>query len=539
MAAYIPLEWIETDGHSIFDTGILGLTDIEIEAVIAPLTMTEWDAYRGYFGVDNQDSLKNGSNFYVRNYIYSLNPQLTFGTLNERALKDYTFDLGVFKTWIYNNHEFSIDGQVLYSFNATIDPTYAKTIYIGGFHNADPNDPFRAQQAKYGEFIIRKNGIIVGDFVPAKTINGDVGFFDKISGNFSPNLGDGTPIPGPVAHTFTPSKSSFRFESTGGTDTFTVNAETTWSCSTPEFATISPMTGDTGETTVTISVPEWTGDTKREEIITFTDADDYSFDIKINQKRVPGEGYSSLFMGEFNCDTMYFGEYQIEHLYLGETEVFSSGPFVGLKITGAIAAPKDAGQKTLSVKSSEDWTLTLDPTCDWITLSQTTGTIGKTSVALSIDDNESGDIRTAGITATTNNYSATCVITQSYIDWVPITANTDRSKKILKIRWKNNWGQADGYFSELPNINLDNMGWSSVTGATYGYGGQNRFNATQFSNRYYGFTDETFTNENHVTRVEVDGQVYYEFECPVDLYWGGFDKPSVYNNLGNNIMIYC
>ena len=126
-------------------------------------------------------------------------------------------------------------------------------------------------------------------------------------------------------------------------------------------------------------------------------------------------------------------------------------------------------------------------------------------------------------------------------EWRNITADFDRSLPISKIRWNiNNYGESlfsDGYFSELPNIDTDGKNWLSVIGAEWGYAGENRFSLynNQFSNRYYGFTDEQWTAQTHTTQVDTN---IYEFECPVTLYWSGLGDITDYPAAANKISVY-
>jgi hypothetical protein len=133
----------------------------------------------------------------------------------------------------------------------------------------------------------------------------------------------GTPIAGPVLHVFGPSKTYCRFYASGGTDTFDVEAETTWTASTPTFVSLSPSTGASGTTTVTVTCPSWTGETRREEIITFTDADDWTFDVKMRQ-RANTQVFSNIYLGDNQVLTMYIGDNNVSTIYLGDNDVFSS-----------------------------------------------------------------------------------------------------------------------------------------------------------------------------------------------------------------------
>lgn len=209
-------------------------------------------------------------------------------------------------------------------------------------------------------------------------------------------------------HTFESDKSSLRFEASGGTDTLEITAETGWTCTTPTAFTMSTTTGTTGTTTITVTAPANTGSTKIEEIITFTDADNYTFDVKLRQK-VDGAGYSYLQIGQDTIDTFYIGDLQIEALYMGEEQIYSQGPFVGLKVSPQSLRLNNAtNTANITIRSSENWTIT-DDSGGWLSYSTTTGGTGKTVVTVTAATTQAE--RTATITVTSANYSATVGVT--------------------------------------------------------------------------------------------------------------------------------
>lgn len=197
------------------------------------------------------------------------------------------------------------------------------------------------------------------NLVPWINDNDVVGLMDLVSNTFYTPAG-GTWTAGPRAHIFNPSKSSLTFPASGGSITFDVEAETTWTASTPTFATLSPSTGGTGTTTVTATCPSYTGTTKREETIIFTDNDSYTFDFKIRQRALTN-GISNLYLGDNQIPTanaIYLGDAGVNTIYLGEEIVYSSGPFVGLKATKTLSFNPNQLTGTLKIKSSENWSLT-------------------------------------------------------------------------------------------------------------------------------------------------------------------------------------
>lgn len=117
-------------------------------------------------------------------------------------------------------------------------------------------------------------------------------------------------------------------------------------------------------------------------------------------------------LGDNTISTLYIGEAQINTIYLGEDTVYSSGPIVGIKMAKAKTFKMAGGVSLLTVNSSEAWTLSISSDVDWLSADITAGSVGKTKVTLTATENTSKEIRTATITATSTNYSATCLITQ-------------------------------------------------------------------------------------------------------------------------------
>lgn len=276
---------------------------------------------------------------------------------------------------------------------------------------AIPSSPrFRSQiRGNFYCFKITDNGVDIVNLV-AWDEDGTLGIKDLVSGNFyTPSTGTWTA--GPIAHVFEPSKSSLTFPASGGSLTFDVEAETTWTASTPTFATLSPSTGGTGTTTVTATCPSYTGTTKREETITFTDNDNYTFDFKIRQRALTN-GISNLYLGDNQIPTanaIYLGDAGVNTIYLGEEIVYSSGPFVGLKASpNTLDFTNSNNTANMSIRSSEDWTIT-DDSGGWLSYSTTTGSTGKTVVSVTASTTQVD--RTATITVTTANYSATIDVT--------------------------------------------------------------------------------------------------------------------------------
>ena len=158
----------------------------------------------------------------------------------------------------------------------------------------------------------------------------------------------------------------------------------------------------------------------------------------------------------FEC---YIGSEAISEAYLGEDLVFSSGPFVGLRLSPNYMVFKSKSINTgdtfnLSVKSTEDWTLTTD--ADWFTLFPTTGlgTGNKEVITLTVTSIPSAETINT-ITCTSANYSASTSTVLNMTYGIPANeiwyATTDQSR-ITSI---NNWRVYDKSNVQMNRSDVD------------------------------------------------------------------------------------
>lgn len=134
---------------------------------------------------------------------------------------------------------------------------------------------------------------------------------------------------------------------------------------------------------------------------------------------------SDIFLGNSVVDTLYKGNNQIEAIYKGEYQIYSLGEFTGLKITKNLKFGINGGKANLSLKSSEDWTLSTD--AEWLHFSSTGGTAGNYKIEVSADENGSSKDRTAEIIASSATYSAVCQVIQYYVQQVSYVYATQNS----------------------------------------------------------------------------------------------------------------
>lgn len=132
-------------------------------------------------------------------------------------------------------------------------------------------------------------------------------------------------------------------------------------------------------------------------------------------------GINNLFIGAENAESFFIGSQECELIYLGNEIVYQKGDFEGIQMKNAVVLGMDSGSTyDLKIKSSEPWTLSVDTAVTWLEFSQLTGDSGQTIVTIECnEENQTGSDRSTTITATTANYTATCVVKQVAIYYVP------------------------------------------------------------------------------------------------------------------------
>lgn len=155
----------------------------------------------------------------------------------------------------------------------------------------------------------------------------------------------------------------------------------------------------------------------------------------------------SIKIGDLDLSGMRLGEKEVLAAYLGEIEVYTPGPFEGLRVTKKIETTSKGGIFTIKGQSSEPWSATAP---EWITLSQTSGDAGKFEIEVTIA--EADDDREGSIDLTTENYSASCVVYQKKVIQQPNdeiwywTSNGEILPQINKDgnnNYKTVWGDAN------------------------------------------------------------------------------------------------
>ena len=249
-------------------------------------------------------------------------------------------------------------------------------------------------------------------------------------------------------------------------------------------------------------------------------------------------------LGDNEILECYIGDSAIDEAYLGEELVFSSGPFVGLRIS-----PKTIGfspitlTKTIKVKASEAWSMTLPA---WVSASQTTGDTGDTIITLTTTAQAAATADT--ITVTSANFSASANVSYTISYWTFVTSSSfDRSLPLTKLRFHMNnipagtprLGATEGAVSELPNKNTDGNYSGTYDQPTYGYPRYHKFNMVYNGGQYLNEFNHTITTETKInTLPEIESGVF-EWTFGGVLYWSGMEQLTspVYTN-GNLIEVF-
>ena len=250
---------------------------------------------------------------------------------------------------------------------------------------------------------IYEGNTLMMDLRPGINSNNEVGLFDvKNGGVFYGNIGGDDLVAGPALSSISTNPISKTVKAYGETFTIAVSTENSWVANPADgsWYTISP-TGGTGDATVTITVPSYSGASARTDTIDFIDTnttDEATFTLK--QKKY--QSGQPVYLGGDEVSEIYLGNTALTEAYLGTDLVYSSGPFVGLKMTPkSISFNPSNLTSSLKVKASEAWTLTLP---SWIAASTLTGGTGETIVTLTATTQTAETADT--IVVTSANYSA-------------------------------------------------------------------------------------------------------------------------------------
>ena len=213
---------------------------------------------------------------------------------------------------------------------------------------------------------------------------------------------------------------STTFNATGGSNSIVVDSDLDWSATASEnWITVAPVSGASGVSAVTVTVGDYSGTTNRSGNVTFVSSANTEV-LSVTQKKA-GAGFGGLMLGSLEIQALYLGDKEIQGLYLGDIPITEPGPPTWRMSPSAITVNQGSATTQINISSPTDWTIDAGQ-ADWITLSPTGGTSGKTVVSVTIDEYTGSTSRNATVTAMTTDSasSATCVVTQNYISGLTI-----------------------------------------------------------------------------------------------------------------------
>lgn len=211
--------------------------------------------------------------------------------------------------------------------------------------------------------------------------------------------------------------SAIVFRASGGSNTqLTVTADMNWTATSSEnWLTVSPSAGTIGSSAITITADQYTGTTSaRTASVTFSSSVN-TFVVSVTQKKV--STFGGIILGELEAQAMYLGDVEVEALYLGDLEIAAGGP-PNFRITpSAFTCHQSGAQFNLRVSSPTDWTIDVGGV-NWVQTSVSGGTSGTTNVMVTVFTYGGDSSRNTTLTVMTTDSasSATCVVTQTYID---------------------------------------------------------------------------------------------------------------------------
>lgn len=313
------IEYVQTDGACWFDTGLIPDDSTRFEIVeFTPLAKaTNWQVYigRSYTDMDPNTCMVFKANSNGNAY------ESKFGSYERVGSPSYS--TGVTVNIKYAQSGLSVD-NVFYSFSSGqgLQTADSHTIWIAAENNTNNWPTHRASNAKFGEIKFWTQEVLVADLVPAQS-GSSIGFYDKVSNVFRPNLGTGTPIAGPVTSSIIVEPSIKVVGFSGETVSASVLTENYWVASIADgsWLTLDAESG-TGNTVISISIDPNPDTSARTDTITFTDmntTDEAVLTIK-QKKYTDGQ---PMYIGDAEIAEFYLGADTITEMYLGTELVFS------------------------------------------------------------------------------------------------------------------------------------------------------------------------------------------------------------------------
>lgn len=230
--------------------------------------------------------------------------------------------------------------------------------------------------------------------------------YDEVGEDYYYNSNQGSLIAGPVLSSIIINPASAIIPSVGNTISVSVTTENYWTAAATDgtWLTLSANSGQ-GDGTITVTVDPNAASTSRTDTITFVDTNTSDEAVlTIRQKKY--QTGQPLYIGGDEVPQLAVGEDEIIEAYIGDELVFSSGPFVGIRVNpNSLTFIAGTLVQTIDIKSSESWTMTVPA---WITASALSGVSGDTTITLTATAQSAATSGTVSVVSA--NYSATVAV---------------------------------------------------------------------------------------------------------------------------------
>lgn len=541
------LEYIEFGIPCYFDTGLYADPDTEVETWFSVVSFNQnWNCF---FGAQQMDDSQD--TYQVRRY--SNTNRFSVRICDSDPTVTNTFTLGEMYHILFNKTGFTVNDVLWATMSPTTNYTTYYTMYVGAVHN--DTGAFRPTASKWGEFIVRQSGVVVGDFIPVLDENDEPCFYDNVSQTYKYNLGSGDFIPGPVATTIWTEPSSISFDYTGGSESVMVySTDGNWEANTqnlPSWLTVSPTTGANGDS-LTISAAPITssGQQSRSGFFNISNQEDAA-QITYSQKGTGDLIFRNFIMfNDRGLNKEYLETHNIMKMFYNGREVFRRVSFIPtLSVdTNALTFRKTGGTETVGIASNTTWSASTS--ASWLTITTAATGISVTAADYSTGETErnatilvsasNGDFivsETINVVQKVAPYTELAWISDSNdgLSWnhsnciiIPIVLSQNSSIRLKyeekSVGTANNTDRLIGYTWQDTDIHgspiSDNADWRGFGSNYYDVGSSRRY----ISNNYSNYSDLTFGNVyvyNNVGQVYIlSGSaqtIYTEAYCHVDM----------------------
>lgn len=179
--------------------------------------------------------------------------------------------------------------------------------------------------------------------------------------------------------TYTVTPSAMTFAASGGTENITIDFDGPWTASTDSWISLSQTTGNSGTSIITVTVPENTGMTLKNGVITVTNGKK-NVACTITQNKYPILAY---------CENIFRSGNAANKIMRNGVNIYKNLSIFYVD-TNEIDFNKDGGTEQVVINSSKKWTATAP---NWITLSSYSGRSGIITItASSTDTSRDGSI---------------------------------------------------------------------------------------------------------------------------------------------------